>query len=251
MEEIENPESEVEEYVMEDPYDEVKRFSDLTEDEVDTVVKNLRGVSSKFATMFRPEIRGGEEDRKFKKDLEKLVTSVDLIFLVMPLTEEFQKKKDKIKSEVEQMSQSHHSASSSMRAISEVDERRQLQRSEVGPAQENFRTPIKKTKKTFHTSTDNSAAEDNKPEERQKPKKKKHNKPSAISDSSTEEEEEVELISPVKNMSNLNTSVIPKRSTKEAMTQQREESVPAGWQEKSDLGKESLPSAQNKKKQKM
>ena len=208
---------------MEDPYDEVKRFSDLTEDEVDTVVKNLRGVSSKFATMFRPEIRGGEEDRKFLKDLEKLVTSVDLIFLVMPLTEEFQKKKN----EVEQRSQSHHSASPSMRAISEVDERRQLQRSEVGPAQENFGKQIKKTKKIFHTSTDNSAAEDNKTEERQKPKKKQHNKQSAISDSSTEEEEEAELISPVKNRSNIKTSVTPKRSTKEARTQQKEGSVPA------------------------
>jgi hypothetical protein len=168
---------------MEDPYDEVKRFSDLTEDEVDTVVKNLRGVSSKFATMFRPEIRGGEEDRKFLKDLEKLVTSVDLIFLVMPQTEEFKKRKN----EVEQRSQSHHSASSSMRAISEVDERRQIQRSEVGSDQENFKKQIKKTKKIFHTSTDNSAAEDNKPEERQKPKKQ-HKEQSANSDSSTEEE---------------------------------------------------------------
>ena len=127
VEEVEKPETEVEEYVMEDPYDEVKRFSDLTEDEVDTVLQKLKGVSTKYATMFRPEIRGGEEDRRFLKELEKLVTSIDLIFLVMPLTEEFKRRK-----EVEQRSQNHHSANSSVRAISEVDERRQIQCSEVG-----------------------------------------------------------------------------------------------------------------------
>ena len=89
-----------------------------------------------------------------------------------------------------------------MRAISEVDERRQIQCSEVGSDQENFKKQIKRTKKIFHTSTDNSAAEDNKP-------KKQHKKQSTNSDSSTEEEE-MELSSSVKKRSNNKTPMIQK-----------------------------------------
>ena len=198
VEEVEKPETEVEEYVMEDPYDEVKRFSDLTEDEVDTVLQKLKEVSTKYATIFRPEIRGGEEDRRFLKELEKLVTSIDLIFLVMPLTEEFKRRK-----EMEQGDQSHHSANPSVRAISEVDERRQIQCSEVGSDQENFKKQVKRTKKVFHTSTDNSAAEDN-------IQKKQPKKQSANLDSSTEEEE-MELTSPVKKRSNNKTPMTPNK----------------------------------------
>ena len=206
VEEVKEPE--VEEYVMEDPYGEVKRFSDLTEDEISTVLIELRRVSPKFATMVRPEIKGGEEDRKFLKDLEKLVTSVDLIFLVMPQTEEFKRRK-----EAEQRGQSLHSANSSNRAFSEADEGRQIQRSEVGSEQENFKKQITRTKNIFHTSTDNSEAEDNKPEGNQKPKKQQK-KQNATSDSSTEEEE-VELVSSVKKRSSNKASVNQERYTED------------------------------------
>merc|ERR1719509_629490 len=134
-EEVEEPE--VKEYVMEDPYGEVKRFSDLTEEEISTVLIKLRRVSPKYTSIVRPEIKGGEEDRKFLKDLEKLVTSIDLIFLVMPQTEEFKRRK-----EAEQRGQSLHSANSSERAFSEADEGRQTQRSEVSSKQKSFKKQI-------------------------------------------------------------------------------------------------------------
>ena len=45
---VENSETEEEEYKVEDYYKEVKRFSDLTEEEIDIVAEKLRNTSPKF-----------------------------------------------------------------------------------------------------------------------------------------------------------------------------------------------------------
>ena len=87
--EAEASEAEVEEYEIEDPYNEVKRFSELTEDEINMVAEKLRKVSLKFQHIIRPKIKGGQEEEDFKEELEKWATSNDLIYLVMPQNAEF------------------------------------------------------------------------------------------------------------------------------------------------------------------
>lgn len=69
--EAEISEAEEEEYEQEDPYKEVKRFSELTEEEIDMVAEKPRKVSLKFQHVIRPEIKGGQEEEDFKKTLEK------------------------------------------------------------------------------------------------------------------------------------------------------------------------------------
>ena len=247
--EAEVSEAEVEEYVIEDPYGEVKRFSELTEEEVDAVAKKLREVSPKFLHIVRPETRGGEEEKDFKETLEQWATCSDLIYLVMPKNAEFlaqQNKGEKMKSEVEEIRLLHHSANTSTKAMSEVEEIRQLHHSADSPAKESNKPTIKKKKQIkFHHSTDISSNKEDTPEKKQKPKKKRYSKPSTILDSSSEEEEKLKQISPIRDMSNLSTSTIPDRSISEAMIQQTEGDIPEGWQRESALGEETLPAAQN------
>ena len=67
----ENSETEEEEYEVEDYYKEVKRFSELTEEEIDIVAEKLRTTSPKFEDLFRPELKGGQEEREYKQIVEE------------------------------------------------------------------------------------------------------------------------------------------------------------------------------------
>ena len=67
----ENSETEEEEYEVEDYYKEVKRFSELTKEEIDIVAGKLRNISPKFEDLFRAEIKGGREDREYEQIVEE------------------------------------------------------------------------------------------------------------------------------------------------------------------------------------
>ena len=228
--EAEGSEAEVEEYVVEDPYDEVKRFAELTEEEVDVVTKKLRVVSPKFSHIIRPEIRGGEEEEKFMEELEKWATDPIIIYLVMPQNAEFlarQNKGEEMKSEVEEMKPLRQSANASRLTrseIEEIEEIRQSRHSAKYPAEESNK------KSKIHHSTDMSSNEEDTPEKKQKPKKKKYSKTSTVLDSASEEEEMLKKTSPIRGMSNLNISVIPDRS--------RSDMAIRNWQRKNAQGKE-------------
>ena len=63
----------MEEYELEDPYDEVKRFSELTEEEIDMVAEKLRKVSLKFqhAEFIAQQIKGEKVVIEEKADGEE------------------------------------------------------------------------------------------------------------------------------------------------------------------------------------
>jgi hypothetical protein len=219
-----------EEYVPEDPYKEVKRFSELTEEEIDIVAENLRRVSPKFQNLIRPEMEGGQEEEDYKNIVEHYGTCSNLIYLAMPLNAEFiaQQNKDK-KVDIEEKVDGEEENMGHLHILTNT------------PAREsNNSTSSKKKLKKFHHSTDISSNEDDRPEERKKHRKKRFSKYSITSGSSSEEEEDVNKRSQARNISKQSTkpdsiSVIPEKSRSESVIQQDEGSIPVGWKKKVDL----------------
>ena len=93
--EAENSETEEEEFEQEDYYKEVKRFSELTEEEIDIVAGKLRTISPKFEDLFRPEIEGGQEEKEYKKIVEEYSARSELVYSVMPQRKEFMEQQNK------------------------------------------------------------------------------------------------------------------------------------------------------------
>ena len=113
----------------EDPYKEVKRFSELTEEEIDIVARRLREISPKFQNVIRPEMEGGQEEEDYKNIVEHYGTCSDLIYLAMPLNAGFiaQQKKDKNIN----MEQSHVSTNAEFIAQQKKDKNIDMEQSHV------------------------------------------------------------------------------------------------------------------------
>ena len=80
--------SEEEEYEVEDYYTEVKRFSELSKEEIDRVAEKNRKISPKFKDLFRPEVGGSQEDIEYEQEVERIAARSENVYAVMPLRED-------------------------------------------------------------------------------------------------------------------------------------------------------------------
>ena len=90
----EESETEEEEYEVEDYYKKVKRFSELTKEEIDIVAGKIRKISPKFEDLFRPEIKGSQEDREYEQEVEKIAARSENVYAVMPQRTELTEQKN-------------------------------------------------------------------------------------------------------------------------------------------------------------
>ena len=217
-------ETEEEEYEQEDYYKEVKRFSELTEDEVDIVAGKLRNISPQFANLFRPEIEGGQEEKEYKEMVEEYSARSELIYSVMPQRQEFidqQNRSMEVDMKVEEgagnnsIKQIHHSINIPTDEINKSTKK-----------QNNL-------KKLYH-STDISSNESSRSSEKKKSMKKKLSKHSISPDSSSEEEgdisQEYQSRNTTKRSTKLNSTPVTQTKEKsKPVIQQIEENLPTGW----------------------
>ena len=71
----------------------MKIFSELTKEERDIVAGKLRNISPKFEDLFRPEIKGSQEDRECEQEVEKFAARSENVYAVMPQRKEFTEQK--------------------------------------------------------------------------------------------------------------------------------------------------------------
>ena len=66
----------------------MKRFSELSKEEIDRVAEKIRKISPKFEDLFRPEVGGSQEDIEYEQEVERIAARSENVYAVMPLRED-------------------------------------------------------------------------------------------------------------------------------------------------------------------
>ena len=71
-------------------YEELKRFKELSSEEIDVVAAKIRKISPKFEDLVRPEIMETQNWLEYEQEVERRATRRENVYAVMPLREKTQ-----------------------------------------------------------------------------------------------------------------------------------------------------------------
>ena len=71
-------------------YEEVKRFKELSSEEIDEVAAKIRKISPKFEDLIRPEIMETQKWLEYEQEVERIAIRRENVYAVMPLREKKQ-----------------------------------------------------------------------------------------------------------------------------------------------------------------